>query len=301
MALLIRGSGTSNERNQSMTVEKKWYEPIVIFIKSNRLATIGGILVFIFLLMGIFAPVIAPFDPNKINLRGSLMPPGSSNLLGTDHQGRDLLSRIIFGARISLGISFASVLFGSAIGTILGIIAGWFSSLETIIMRTMDVLLSFPSIVTALTILAILGPGINNLIFAIAVYQIPQFARLTHGQTLTVKNNTYVIAALSLGIPNYRIILRHILPNIMASIIVQISLLIPSAVMMTAGLSFLGLGISPPTAEWGGMLQDSLKHFYRAPHLMIFPGLALMLVVFGFNTFGDGLRISLDPRMRGRF
>lgn len=282
-------------------IEKKWYEPIIVFVKNNRLATIGGILVLFFLLMGLFAPVIAPFEPNKINLRNSLLPPGGSNILGTDHQGRDLLSRIIFGARISLGISFTSVLLGSAIGTILGILAGWFKSLETLIMRAMDVLLSFPSIVTALAILSILGPGINNLIFAIAVYQIPQFARLTYGQTLTVKGNTYVTAALSLGVPNSRIIFRHILPNIFASIIVQTSLLIPSAVMMTAGLSFLGLGVNPPTAEWGGMLQDSLKHFYRAPHMMFFPGLALMLVVFGFNTFGDGLRISLDPRMRGRF
>ena len=155
--------------------------------------------------------------------------------------------------------------------------------------------------VTALTIVSILGPGINNLVFAIAMYQIPQFARLTHGQTLTVKSTTYVTAALSVGVPNSRILYRHILPNIVASIIVQISLLIPSAVMMTAGLSFLGLGVTPPTAEWGSMLQDSLKYYYRAPHLMIYPGLALMMVVFGFNTFGDGLRISLDPRMRGRF
>jgi peptide/nickel transport system permease protein len=272
-----------------------------MFIKNNRLAALGGLIVVIFLLMGLFAPFIAPFEPNKIDLRNSLLAPGGSNMLGTDHQGRDLLSRIIFGARISLGISFTSVLMGASVGTLLGIMAGWFDPLEMPIMRAMDVLLSFPSIVTALTIVSILGPGINNLIFAIALYQVPQFARLTHGQTLTVKGTTYVLAALSLGVPNFRILFRHILPNIFSSIIVQASLLIPSAVMMTAGLSFLGLGVAPPTAEWGGMLQDSLRYFHRAPHLMIYPGLALMLVVFGFNTFGDGLRISMDPRMRGRF
>ncbi len=284
-----------------MMQQHKWYEPISMFYKNNRLASLGGMIVILFLLMGLFAPLIAPYNPYKIDLRNALLPPGGEHVLGTDHQGRDLLSRIIYGARISLGISFTSVLIGSVIGTLFGISAGWFERMEMPIMRSMDVLLSFPSIVTALTIVAILGTGITNLIFAIAIYQIPQFARLAHGQSLTVKGTTYVTAALSLGVPNERILYRHILPNITASIVVQMSILIPSAVMMTAGLSFLGLGVTPPTAEWGSMLQDSLKYFHRAPHLMIYPGLALMMVVFGFNTFGDGLRISLDPRMRGRF
>jgi peptide/nickel transport system permease protein len=167
-------------------------------------------------------------------------------------------------------------------------------------MRLMDVLLCFPGIITALTIISILGSGIENVIVAIVMYQIPQFARLTHGLTLTVKENDYVTAAISVGANDFRILLRHILPNILASIIVQMSLLIPGAIMTTAGLSFLGLGVEPPTAEWGSMLQDSLKWARRAPHVMIFPGLALMLVVFGFNTFGDGLRAALDPKLRGR-
>jgi len=167
-------------------------------------------------------------------------------------------------------------------------------------MRLMDIMLSFPSIIVALTIISILGTGVTNLIIAIGIYNIPVFARLAYGQTLTVKNFTYIEAAISVGVRDGRILLRHILPNIIAPIIVQFSLVIPQAIMLTAGLSFLGLGVMPPTAEWGNMLQDSLRWALKGPHLMIFPGLALLLVVFGFNTFGDGLRVALDPRMRNR-
>ena len=279
----------------------KWYEPISMFYKNNRLGSLGGIIVILFLLTGSYLPhSFRLITLIKLTLGNALLPPGGEHILGTDHQGRDLLSRIIYGARISLGISFTSVMIGSVIGTLLGISAGWFERMEMPIMRSMDVLLSFPSIVTALTIVAILGTGITNLIFAIAIYQIPQFPRLTHGQSLTVKGATYVTAALSLGVPNERILYRHILPNITSSIVVQMSILIPSAIMMTAGLSFLGLGVTPPTAEWGSMLR-TVAIFSSGSASHDLPGLALMLVVFGFNTFGDGLRISLDPRMRGRF
>ena len=279
---------------------EKWYDVILTFIKTNKLGTIGAVVVISFIVLGVFSPQIAPLDPNKIDLQNALAPPGGTAILGTDHNGRDVLSRIIFGARISLFISFSAIFVGSIIGTTLGISAGWFKSLEMPIMRFMDVLLCFPGIITALTIISILGSGLGNVVVAIAAYQIPQFARLAHGQTLTVKENDYVTAALSLGVPDFRILFRHILPNITASMIVQMSLLIPGAILTTASLSFLGLGVTPPTAEWGGMLQDSMKWARMAPHVMIFPGLALMLVVFGFNTLGDGLRVSMDPRMRGR-
>ena len=282
----------------------------------NRSSIIGMIILGIMLFIAIFAPFLSKYDPEKpligIEKVQKRSPPcihllgcpenQPQHLFGIDGNVRDVFSRVLYGARLSLIIGFTTVSFAIVIGTLLGLLSGYLGgAVDNAIMRAMDVLLSFPSMVTALTIVSILGPGINNLVFAIAIYQIPQFARLTHGQTLTVKSTTYVTAALSVGVPNARILYRHILPNIVASIIVQISLLIPSAVMMTAGLSFLGLGVTPPTAEWGSMLQDSLKYYYRAPHLMIYPGLALMMVVFGFNTFGDGLRISLDPRMRGRF
>ena len=269
-------------------------------MRMYKLATIGAVVVIVFLLLGIFAPWIVPYDPDKISLSDSLANPGRAFLLGADQNGRDLLSRIITGARISLFISFSAVIVGGIIGVALGLIAGWYKRLETPIMRLMDVLLCFPGIITALAIISILGSGISNVIVAIVMYQIPQFARLVHGLTLTTKGNVYVEAGVSVGVPSGRLLMRHILPNIFAPIVVQMSLLIPSAILTTAGLSFLGLGVEPPTAEWGSMLQDSLKWARIAPHVMIFPGLALMLVVFGYNTFGDGLRSAMDPRLRHR-
>jgi len=273
---------------------------IINFAKSFPLATLGGIIVLAFVLVAVLAPFVAPQDPNKMNLDRALESPGPDFLLGTDYSGRDMLSRLIFGARVSLFISLTSVILGVVIGVILGVVAAWFRYLQTPIMRLMDIMLSFPSIIVALTIIAILGSGVQNLIIAIAVYNIPVFARIAFGQTLSVKNFTYIEAVITLGARDGRILLRHILPNIIAPVIVQFTLVIPRAIMLTAGLSFLGLGVMPPTAEWGNMLQNSLRWAAQGPHLVLFPGLALLLVVFGFNTFGDGLRVSLDPRMRNR-
>jgi len=282
-------------QRQKSTVDLVWE-----FIRNYRLATIGGLIVILFLLTGLLAPLIAPRDPNKISLQDSLALPGSEFLLGADHSGRDLLSRLIYGARISMTISFSGIGVATVIGITLGTLAGWYRKLEMPIMRLMDVMLCFPGIVIALTIIAVLGTGLENLIIAIAISRIPQFARLLQGLTLSVKENVYVEAARSIGASDRRILSLYVLPNILAPIVVQISLMIPGAIMTVAGLSFLGLGIAPPTAEWGSMLQDSLKWSRLAPHVMIFPGLILMLVVFGFNTFGDGLRDFMDPRVRKR-
>lgn len=279
---------------------RRFFKPVRNFVRMYRLATVGAIVVIAFFLMGVLAPWIAPKDPYKISVRHALQPPGGEFLLGTDHNGRDLLSRIIYGARISLLVSFTAVGSATVVGVTLGVLAGWFRGLETPIMRLVDVLLCFPGIIIALAIISILGSGIENVIVAIAIGQMPEFARLARGLTLTVKENAYVEAAIAIGVSNLRILWRHIRPNIMAPIIVQMSLLIPSAILTTAALSFLGLGVAPPTAEWGSMLQDSLKWARMAPHVMVFPGLALMLVVFGYNTFGDGLRSALDPRLRHR-
>ena len=269
------------------------------FIRNYKLGAIGALIVLIFVVTALLAPWLAPKDPNQIAVRDTLKPPGVEYLLGADNNGRDLLSRIIFGARISLTIAFAAVGIGTVIGVVLGVVAAWYPRLEMPIMRLMDVLLSFPGIIIGLTIIAILGSGIENVILAIAIYQLPQFARLAHGLALTVKATAYVDAAVAVGSPVHRILLHHILPNIVAQILVQISILIPSAIMTSAGLSFLGLGVPPPTAEWGSMLQGSISWARLAPHVMIFPGLTLMLVVFGFNILGDGLRDALDPRARG--
>jgi len=269
---------------------------VYVFVRDYRVASIGGLIVLLFLLMGLLAPWVSPKDPNAISLQNALQSPGKEFLLGTDWNGRDLLSRIIYGARVSLSIAFAAVSAGAVVGIIFGTLAGWYKRLENLIMRLIDVLLCFPGIIVALAIIAVLGPSLINLIIAIAIYRVPQTARLAHGLTLSAREKDYVKSAVSIGASDRRIILRHIIPNIMAPLIVQISLMLPGAIMTVAGLSFLGLGLRPPTAEWGSILRDSTEWFHMAPHVMIFPGLALMLVVFGFNTLGDGLRDFLDPR-----
>lgn len=279
--------------------ENKFYS-IKHFFKANRLGTVGFILVVIFIILGTFAPWIAPYNPNQMDLKNTLSAPDSAHFLGTDHNGRDSFSRIVYGARISLIIAATSVILGSVIGVLLGLIAGWFTQTETVIMRLMDVLLSFPSIIVALTIVSVLGADIKNLVIAIAIGQVPSFARLTHGQVLSIKKREYILSQIVVGASDWQILFKGILPNILSSLIVQMSIFIPSAIMTASSLSFLGLGVRPPTAEWGGMLQESVKWYRRAPHMMIYPGLALMLVVFGFNSLGDGLRVALDPKLKNR-
>ena len=268
------------------------------FIRHFKVPSVGALIVLLFLLMGIFAPWIAPKDPIRVSPRDSLRPPGREYLLGTDALGRDLLSRIVYGSRVSLLIAFAAVGIGAIVGTFLGMLAGWERKIEMPLMRLMDVLLCFPGIIVALSIVAILGRGIENIIIAIALYRIPQFSRLAYGLTLSTKENTYIEAAAAIGVSDRRIMMRYILPNILAPVVVQFSLMVPGAIMTVAGLSFLGLGIKPPTPEWGSMLQKSIVWSREAPYVMIFPGLALMLVVLGFNMLGDGLRDFLDPRIR---
>lgn len=272
--------------------------PVRAFVRLHRLAAIGGAVVVLFVLTGVLAPVLAPYDPILINVAITLQPPNRTHLLGTDNQGRDLLSRIIYGARMSLMISLISVGAGGVIGVVLGTLAAYYRRLDAPIMRLNDVLLAFPGIVVALTVVSILGRGLENVVVAIAITQIPQYVRLAHGLTFTLKEKAFVEAAVAVGASDRTILARYVVPNTLAPIIVQTSLLIPGAIMTAATLSFLGLGVQPPTAEWGAMLQNSLQWSYLAPHVMVIPGLALMLVVFGFNVFGDGLRDAMDPRLR---
>ncbi len=279
---------------------RKFLKVIGNFARDHKLAAIGAVIVLVFVVTGLFAEQLAPQDPNRVSVRNSLAPPSAEFPLGADNNGRDMLSRIIFGARMSLYVSVTSVGIAAVIGVLLGLVAAWYRWTRGPIMRLMDVLLAFPGIVIALTIIAILGRGVENVILAIAIYQIPQFARLAHGLALSAQEQTYVEAAVAGGESDAAILGRYVFPNIVAPIIVQVSLLIPGAIMTAAGLSFIGLGVPPPTAEWGAMLQLSLTWGRLAPHMTIFPGLALMLVVFGFNVLGDGLRDALDPRLKGR-
>jgi peptide/nickel transport system permease protein len=270
------------------------------FVRDYRLAGLGGALVVLFVLIALFAPQLAPYDPDKVSLRESLALPSAQHPLGQDNQGRDLLSRVIFGARMSLYISLSAIGIGAVFGVVLGMLAAYYRRLDMIIMRLMDVVLAFPGIIVALTAIAILGRSVNNMVIAIGIYHIPQFARLAHGLTLTVKEKVYVEGAVASGESDLSILTRYILPNTIAPIIVQTSLLIPGAIMLAASLSFLGLGVPPPTAEWGSMLQNSLQWAEMAPHVMVLPGLTLMLAVFGFNVLGDGLRDAMDPRLKKR-
>jgi peptide/nickel transport system permease protein len=265
------------------------------FARDYKLGALGGALVLLFLAVALLAPQLAPYDPDTISLRGSLAGPSARHWLG-----QDLLSRIIFGARMSLYISLSAIGIGAVFGVLLGMLAAYYRRLDMPIMRLMDVVLAFPGIIVALTTIAILGRSVNNVVIAIGIYHIPQFARLVHGLTLSIQETVYVEGAVASGESDVSVLTRYILPNCLASIVVQTSLLIPGAIMTAATLSFLGLGVPPPTAEWGSMLQNSLQWAQMAPHVMIIPGLALMLAVFGFNVLGDELRDAMDPRLKKR-
>jgi len=268
-------------------------------LRRSRTAVAGGVIVLLFVLGAIFAPLIAPQDPLRPNLRNRLQPPSLEHLLGTDRFGRDMLSRIIYGSRISLKISGAGVTLALLLGLLLGAMAGYYGGItDNVIMRLMDIQLSFPMILLAILIVAILGPGIPNTIVAVAFPSVPIFARLIRGTFLSIKTLEYVEAAKALGCSDLRIIFRHLLPNSLAPITVQGSLRAATILLTAAGLSFLGLGVQPPTPEWGALLSDGRAFLRIAPWVVIAPGIAIMLVVLGLNLLGDGLRDASDPRLR---
>jgi len=252
-------------------------------------------------LCAVFAPLIAPYKPNAINPFNTLRAPSSAHLLGTDQNGRDVLSRVIYGSRVSLTVGFISVGIAVMVGVPLGLISGYAGRLtDALIMRLMDAILAFPALILALAIVAMLGQGLNQLMIAIGVTSVPVFARLVRAQTLSLKELDYALAARAMGAPAHRILSRHILPNTLAPIIVQASLGMAFAILAEAGLSYLGVGVKPPTATWGGMLQTALQVITKAPALSIFPGVAIFVTVLALNLVGDALRDILDPRLRGR-
>lgn len=266
-------------------------------LRKQRLAMIGGGILFLLLFVALCAPVLAPHDPMEQNLYARLEPPSLVHPLGTDDFGRDILSRMIYGSRISLRIGGASITAALLVGTLLGLWAGyWGGWADTLIMRCMDLLLAFPSILLAIAIVAVAGPGIDNAIMAVSVVLIPQFARLVRSSVLTVRETAYVEAARALGAGQMRILFVAILPNCMAPIIVQTTLGLGTAILDAAGLSFLGLGAQPPMPEWGAMLAGGRELLFEAPWVMTFPGLAIFIVVLAINLFGDGLRDALDPK-----
>ncbi|WP_308160747.1 MULTISPECIES: nickel transporter permease [unclassified Bacillus (in: firmicutes)] len=286
----------------TVIVEEKltppWKEAWISFYK-NRLAVVGlGIVVF-FIIIAIIAPIIAPYSFKDQVLADRMLPPSSEHWFGTDDFGRDIFSRIVYGARISLWVGFFSVLGSVVAGTLLGIVAGYYGRwVDAIISRIFDIMLAFPSILLAIAVVSILGPSLQNALIAIAVINIPNFGRLVRSKVLSVKQEEYIMAARAVGMKDSRILLRHILPNSISPVIVQATLAIATAIIEAAALGFLGMGAQAPTPEWGKMLADSKNYITQAPWTLFFPGVAIMLTVLGFNLMGDGLRDILDPKMK---
>lgn len=268
-------------------------------LAKNKAALAGGIIVIFVAILAIIAPLIAPYDPTHIEMTKKLQGPSSEHWFGTDDKGRDILSRLLYGSRISLTVGLLSTLLGAAVGILFGIIAGYYGKwLDSLIMRICDVLLAFPGILLALAIVSVLGASTTNVIIAVAFFAVPTFARIVRGSTLSVKKLEYIDAIRAMGSNDFRIIFKHILPNIVSPIIVQATLYIASAIITASALSFLGLGTQPPTPEWGTMLAQGRSYISQAPHLTLFPGLVILIVVIGFNLFGDGLRDALDPKTK---
>jgi peptide/nickel transport system permease protein len=266
----------------------------------NRLATAGGVLVIVFLICALFAPWIAPQDPAHIDLPARLMAPSASHWFGTDELGRDILSRIIWGARLSMLVGGCVVAASLTLGLIFGSIAGYYGGVTDRILNVvvMNAFMSFPGILLAIAFVAFLGPGIFNLILALSIGGWVGYARLVRAQVLAVREREFVEAARALGASDFRIITRHVLPNIIQPVIVQAAIGMAGAILAEATMSFLGLGIPPPAASWGSMLNDARSHLFDSPHLVLFPAAAVMLAVLSFNFIGDGLRDYLDPRSR---
>jgi peptide/nickel transport system permease protein len=265
--------------------------PLVVF---------GMAIMVIYIIVAIFAPLLAPYPPNQINLSLALNSPNSSHWLGNDPIGRDTLSRIIFGTRTALLIGLVVVALAGLAGGILGTVAGYYGGMvHAVIMRIVDALMSFPMILLAMVVAALLGSGIRNVIIALSVAMVSSYARLMCAQVLSVKENDYISAERSLGSSSLRIMLMHVVPNCLSAMLVLVTMNLGSVVLAEAGLSFLGIGIAPPTPAWGSMINDAKQYLIQMPILSFAPGVALMLLVFAFNMVGDGLRDALDPRLRG--
>jgi peptide/nickel transport system permease protein len=269
--------------------------------RRNGLVLFGAAIIVIMVLLAVFAGVVAPYDPTEMKVADALKRPSLAHPFGTDRFGRDVLSRTIYGSRIALGVAISSIGIALVAGAILGLAGGYVGgATDLVIGRAMDVLFSFPTLILAIGIAAMLGPGLDNAALAIAVVYAPLFSRVVRGPVIAERAKEYAVAALGLGAGTFRVVLRHILPNVLAPLIVQTSVSLAYAILTEAALSYLGLGTQPPAPSWGTMLNEGRTYLETAPWMSVFPGLAIMLAVLGFNLLGDGLRSALDPQLRGR-
>lgn len=286
------------ERKNRIVKSSPWRDSFKRF-KKNRTAVVALAVLFLMALCAIFAKWIAPYDPYVTELSLVKTGPSKAHLLGCDENGRDILSRIIFGSRISLTVGFISVAISTCIGSLIGLVSAYYGKwVDGLLSRFMELISSFPDVLLAIIFMSVFGRGIENAVIAIALVSIPGPARIIRSAALSAKENDYVTAAKAIGCTNFRIMLRHILPNVLAPIIVNATGAVSGAILSLASLGFLGLGVQPPTAEWGYMLSTGRNFLFSATHIITWPGVAILITVLAFNLLGDGLRDALDPRMK---
>jgi peptide/nickel transport system permease protein len=292
MAIALDQAPTVNLASRRRQIAQALRQPAI---------AVSAVVMVIFLLAALLAPLIAPYDPLAQSIQNGLQPPSAAHLFGTDKLGRDIFSRIVYGARISLFFGVSVVLISSTIGTLLGVLAGYLGGwADEALMRVTDIFFAFPALILAMAIAGALGPSLQNALVAISAVTWPVYARLLRGQVLSLKEREFVLAAKTVGVPEWQIVLRHLLPNMLAPLLVQASFDMGGAITSLAGLSFIGFGAQPPTPEWGVMISEARTYMATAWWMGTFPALAIMLVVGSFNLLGDGLRDLLDPRLRGR-
>ncbi|WP_353893095.1 ABC transporter permease [Proteinivorax hydrogeniformans] len=299
MSSQIPNKGKKEKTKKPPKKRGQWYE-VWKRLRSNKAAIVGAIIIGVLVLTAIFAPFIAPTHYRTQDLDNRQQPPSFEHLFGTDNFGRCIFSRVVYGSRISIQVGFVAVGLAIVVGGLLGAISGYYSGhVDNIIMRLMDILLSIPGILLAIAIAASLGPGLVNVMIAVGIGSIPRYARIVRASVLSLRDQEFVEAARAVGANDLRIILKHIMPNCLAPIIVQGTLGVAEAILSAAGLSFLGLGIELPKPEWGAMLSEARHYMRDSWHMSVFPGLAIMITIFGLNLLGDGLRDALDPRLKG--
>ena len=288
-----------NPFSTDMPPRRSLLQDVLLRFTKHRIGMLGAIIIAVLLITAMIGPALAPYEPNKMNFSSAFLAPTLEHPLGTDDFGRDILSRIMHGAGVSVRVGVVAVGLAASVGTVLGMLAGYGRRVvDEVIMRSMDVLLAFPTILLALAIMAILGKGVNNAMIAIGIVYIPIFARIARSAVLSIKQEEFITASVALGAGDGHILWRHIFPNILAPIIVETSLSLSFAILAEAALSFFGLGTQPPDPSWGRMLSEGREFFNQSIWIGIFPGVAIMLSVMGFNFLGDGLRDSLDPSMK---